>query len=106
VAYGAGSTGAVGDLLGNNEKGRVMNTAIDDTLETARMTNYYRREYGALIGRKIVDMRAMHKEEMDLFLWYGGPGVVMILDDGSLFIPMRDEEGNGPGQLMIQEAGK
>lgn len=83
-----------------------MNTAIDDTLETARMTKYYRREYGALIGRKIVDMRAMYKEEMDLFLWYGEPGVVMILDDGSLFIPLRDEEANGPGQLMIQEAGK
>lgn len=79
---------------------------IDSTLETARMTKYYRGEYGALIGRKILDMRAMYKEEMDLFMWHGEPGVVMILDDGGLFIPMMDEEGNGPGRLMIQEGSK
>ena len=54
------------------------------TAETARTTNYYRREYAHLSGRKIVGMRAMYPEEMELFLWSG-------------------EAGNGPGQLMIQE---
>jgi hypothetical protein len=74
----------------------------DTTMETARMTTYYRKEYAALIGRKVIDMRAMYPEEMELFLWHGEPGCVLILDDGGLVIPMRDEEGNGPGQLMVQ----
>jgi len=77
--------------------------SIDATIETARMTKYYRAEYGSLVGRKIVDMRAMFKEEMDLFLWYGEPGVVLILDDGSIVVPSSDAEGNSPGQLIIQE---
>jgi len=81
-------------------------TTMDATWETARMTKYYRAEYGALIGRKIIDVRGMYPEEMQLFLWHGEPGVVMTLDDGTLFIPMMDEEGNGPGRLMIQEGSE
>lgn len=70
------------------------------------MTTYYRKEYAALIGRKVIDMRAMYPEEMELFMWHGEPGCVLILDDGGLVIPMADEEGNGPGQLMVQEGKK
>lgn len=75
-------------------------------METARMTKYYRTEYAALIGRKVIDVRAMYPEEMELFDWYGQPGVVLILSDGGLVIPMRDEEGNGAGALMVQEGKK
>lgn len=38
----------------------------------------------------------------------GGPmgwfeeGVVLVLDDGTKVVPMRDPEGNGPGALMVQ----
>jgi hypothetical protein len=71
--------------------------------ETARMTKYYRGEYAALIGRKIVDLRSMYPEEMELFGWDLEPGVVIQLDDGNLVVPMRDPEGNGPGQLMIDK---
>jgi hypothetical protein len=70
--------------------------------ETARMTKYYRGEYAQLIGRRIMDVRAMYPGEMELFLWHGEPGAVFILDDNTIFIPMEDPEGNGPGQLMVQ----
>ena len=61
---------------------------MDATMETARMTKYYRGEFSALLGRKIVDIRAMYPEEMELCMWHGEPGCVVQLDDGDLFIPM------------------
>ena len=72
------------------------------TAETARMTKYYRGEYADIIGRKIIDVRAMYPEEMELFMWHQDAGCVITLDDGGMFIPMMDDEGNGPGSLMIQ----
>ena len=71
--------------------------------QTMRMTKYYRNEYAPLIGRKIVDVRSMFPEEMEALLWSGEAGAMFTLDDGSLFIPMMDEEGNGAGQLFVQE---
>ena len=74
------------------------NTQLD---ETTRATKYYRGEYKALLGRKIMDVRATFPEEMDNIGWGGRePGAVFILDDGAMFIPMYDEEGNGPGALF------
>lgn len=75
----------------------------DTTAQTAHYTKYYRSEYAALIGRTVMDVRAMYPEEMELFMWHGEPGSVIILSDGGLVIPMRDEEGNGKGALMVQE---
>lgn len=81
-------------------------STMDATMETARMTKYYRGDFSALLGRRIVDIRAMYPEEMELFMWHQEAGCVIQLDDGGLFIPMRDAEGNGPGHLMVQEGGK
>lgn len=78
----------------------------DEAFRTAHYTKYYREDFSALLGRRIVGIRAMYPEEMELLLWYGEPGCVILLDDGGLFIPMRDEEGNGRGHLMVQEGGK
>jgi len=80
-----------------------MNNKDKATARTAEMTKYYRSEYAALIGRTVVDVRAMYPEEMELFMWDGDPGSVLILSDGGLVIPMRDQEGNDKGALMIQE---
>lgn len=71
--------------------------------ETAVATRFYRSEFAHLIGRTILDARAMYDEEMEALDWDGAPGSVVILDDGGMFIPARDPEGNGPGWLMIQE---
>ena len=78
------------------------NTQLD---ETTRATKYYRGEYKALLGRKIMDVRAMFPEEMDNMFWHGHkPGAVFILEGGVLFIPMEDEEGNGPGALLVDRS--
>jgi hypothetical protein len=73
----------------------------DSVVETARMTKFYRGEFSHLIGRTITDVRAMYEEEMETMLWYGQRGAVFTLDNGGMFIPMMDEEGNGAGSLMI-----
>jgi len=67
------------------------------------MTKYYRGEYAHIIGRTIVDVRAMYPEEMNTLMWYGEPGSVITMDNGAMVVPMMDEEGNGAGSLMIQE---
>ena len=75
------------------------NTQLDETM---KYTKYYRSEYKALLGRRIMDVRAMFPEEMDNMGWGGRkPGAVFILEGGVLFIPMEDEEGNGPGALLV-----
>ena len=73
----------------------------DSVVETARMTKFYRGEFSHLIGRTITDVRAMYEEEMETMLWYGERGAVFTLDNGGMFIPMADSEGNGVGYLMI-----
>ena len=80
-----------------------MTILSDSVFETARMTKFYRGEFSHLIGRTIRDVRAMYPEEMELCLWDGEPGAVFTLDNGGMFIPMSDSEGNGVGYLMIQE---
>ena len=83
-----------------------MNT-MDATARTAHMTKYYRGDFSALINRRIVDIRAMYPEEMELFGWHHqDPGCVVQLDNGTLFVPMRDAEGNGPGHLAVDEGSK
>jgi hypothetical protein len=73
---------------------------------TEHMTKHYRSEFAHLIGRKIIDVRAMYDEEMELMLWDGERGAVLHLDNGGMFIPMQDPEGNGAGFLLVQEGGK
>jgi hypothetical protein len=74
----------------------------NSTAETARMTKHYRAEYADIIGRKVLDVRAMYPEEMEMFMWSGGLGSVLIMDNGGLVIPMSDAEGNDTGHLMVQ----
>ena len=51
-----------------------------------------------LVGRKIVEVRWMTKEEADESYWDYQP-VLLILDDGTALCPMSDSEGNNAGAL-------
>ena len=51
-----------------------------------------------LVGRKIVQVRWMTKEEADESYWDYQP-VILILDDGTSIFPMSDDEGNQAGSL-------
>jgi len=58
-----------------------------------------------LIGKKIVSFRYMTKKELKREGWDDYKGVVLVLDDGTLIYPSRDEEGNGPGELFGYKDG-
>lgn len=53
-----------------------------------------------LVGKKISQITYMSDTDMERNGW-GACGVVIIFDDGTSIIPMMDDEGNGPGALMI-----
>ena len=50
------------------------------------------------IGRKIVAIRYMTDKEVKSVSW-SKAAVVIALDDGTLFYPMADDEGNNAGAL-------
>jgi len=52
-----------------------------------------------LLGKKIVGVRYLLDEEMENLDW-DEKCVVIILDDGNMIFPSRDDEGNGAGALF------
>lgn len=61
----------------------------------------------ALVGRRIVEMRAMSARELEAEGWPPDETVpVLVLDNGAILFPSRDEEGNGPGALFGATAHK
>ena len=55
----------------------------------------------ALAGCRIVEVRAMSARELAAEGWDGDETVpVLVLDNGTILFPSRDEEGNGPGALF------
>jgi hypothetical protein len=67
--------------------------------------NYYADHYKQLVGKTIITARPMTPDEIEDFYWQGyeEEAWVLILNDGSALIPMRDPEGNGPGHLDIAQ---
>jgi len=55
-----------------------------------------------LIGRKIVDIITLSKEDIEAEGWENSPYpcLAILLDDGNIIYPSQDEEGNGPGALF------
>lgn len=56
-----------------------------------------------LVGRRITDVRYLSEDESKALGWYGR-ALVLVLDNGALFFPSSDDEGNGPGALFGQGA--
>lgn len=67
------------------------------------MENNYWEKYATkhLKNRKIVDVRYMTDEEQKHMNW-NSKSIVIHLDNGSLLIPSRDDEGNDAGALFGQ----
>lgn len=54
-----------------------------------------------LLGRRIVAVRALSRDELAAEGWPPDETVpALVLDDGTVLSPSRDEEGNGPGALF------
>jgi hypothetical protein len=61
----------------------------------------------ALVGRRIVEVRAMSTRELEAEGWPADETApVLVLDNGAILFPSRDEEGNGPGALFGATACK
>lgn len=56
------------------------------------------RARDALVGRKIVDVQYMTKENAKEHGWFARP-LFLKLDDGSVVFPQSDDEGNDGGAL-------
>jgi len=54
-----------------------------------------------LEGRTIVEVRYLTDEEMEVMGWYKRP-ICFQLDNGTLCIPQKDDEGNDGGSLFYQ----
>jgi hypothetical protein len=66
---------------------------------------YIQREYGSLVGAKIIGVRALTASELESMGWedgWGEVGFVLMLDDGRALVPSMDPEGNGAGHLFIE----
>jgi hypothetical protein len=60
------------------------------------------------IGRRIERVRDMTEDEAAELDWgrRDRPSAVLVLDDGTLLFPSRDDEGNGGGSLFeVSPAG-
>ena len=55
----------------------------------------------ALVGRKIVKVEYMSKENCEALDWYES-GLILVLDNDTFVIVQQDDEGNGPGSLVVQ----
>lgn len=57
-----------------------------------------------LLGKKIIDIRAMTDEELDQEGWDKHEKTVCLtLEDGTIIIPSIDFEGNGPGKFFLMK---
>tara|TARA_R100000781_G_scaffold100278_1_gene63798 strand:- start:848 stop:1126 length:279 start_codon:yes stop_codon:yes gene_type:complete len=71
----------------------------------------YSREYWSkkvsdvLVGKKIVKVKYLEPSEAkQIGDWHHQP-IEIILEDGGSLIPMRDDEGNGPGAISTNYVG-
>lgn len=55
----------------------------------------------ALVGRKIVKVEYMSKDNCRMLDWYES-GLILVLDNNTFVIVQQDDEGNGPGSLVVQ----
>lgn len=68
---------------------------------TAHWTKEARKH---LVGRRITEVRYLSVDESNALGWDGSRAIVLVLDNGALFFPSSDDEGNGPGALFGQGA--
>lgn len=67
------------------------------------MSHFYADEAKQLIGKKVVDVVPLSNADKEQLMWddySGDSAIAIVFDDGTLVIPMRDDEGNGAGVLM------
>jgi hypothetical protein len=77
-------------------------TRVEQYEENIRVNQFWNAKATEMIGKKIVQARYMTKKEAEEMGWYKRP-IVLVFDDGSLFYPRQDDEGNDGGALFGQD---
>ncbi len=68
-------------------------------MSEAKRQKYFIDE-SKLIGRTIKTVRYMTNKEAEENGWFG-KCVILVLDDGREIVPQQDDEGNGPGAIVV-----
>lgn len=68
--------------------------------DAERVRKSLEKQAKAMMGKKIVGIRFMSKQEAEEFGWFMG-ALILSMDDGSTIYSMQDSEGNGPGALFM-----
>lgn len=79
-------------------------TAEQQKLQKEMVQRWNDEAEARLVGRRIVSARYMSKDELCIMGWnhcHSG-SIVFRLDNGTVVFPSTDDEGNGPGALMLQ----
>jgi len=75
-------------------------------MPTATPTDIVRAEYGAIVGKRVLDVRPLTAAELADLGWDASSGTVplaIFLEDGKCLVPSTDPEGNGPGHLFLDD---
>lgn len=68
------------------------------------LNTYFKGEFGSLVGKTIAMVRALTPDENIAMGWEADEeGFVLVCEDGTAIIPMRDPEGNGAGFLALAD---
>jgi len=68
----------------------------------SKTETYYSKEAQQLVGKKVIAVRPLTSEELADAYWDAhdsDKAIAIIFDDKTVVIPLRDDEGNGPGVL-------
>jgi hypothetical protein len=76
-----------------------------DQMSNDELKAHWTNEVAKILkGKKIVDVRYLDDDEMENLGWYKRP-LAFELEDGTLCIPSRDDEGNDGGSLFYFKNG-
>jgi hypothetical protein len=64
--------------------------------------------YGAIVGKKVASVRLVQPLELEALGWddINEPAIQIVMTDGTVVLPTRDPEMNGPGFLAIAEGSE
>jgi len=93
-------------LVGQVKNKTTKNRKTKTLMTTKTKETYYSKEAQRLVGKKVVAVRPLSKEELEESYWdeyQGEKAIAIVFDDGTVVIPLQDDEGTGPGVLEYAE---
>lgn len=69
------------------------------------MTNIFVKDAKTLINRRVISVWKLENDFLEPLLWddYDSNAIAIMFDDGTIIVPTRDPEGNGPGNLTYTD---